>query len=62
MRGPHPHPHPPRPPHAQWDDDAILAAKADLMQQFRDPGRTMLGEVQLEDVKQAVAQSGGRPG
>ncbi|EFN53116.1 hypothetical protein CHLNCDRAFT_137467 [Chlorella variabilis] len=41
----------------QWDDDAILAAKADLMQQFRDPGRTMLGEVQLEDVKQAVAQS-----
>lgn len=43
----------------QWDNGAIQAARADLLCQLADPGRQMIGPEQLQDVAEAVEQSGG---
>ena len=43
----------------QWDDDAIKAAKDELLQELADPSRTMIGPEQLQDVAEAVKESGG---
>ena len=43
----------------QWDEGAIQAAKDELLQQLADPSRTMIGPQQLQDVAEAVQESGG---
>lgn len=43
----------------QWDSEAIRAARTDLLQQLADPGRRLIGPGQLQDVAEAVEQSGG---
>ena len=46
----------------QWDEGAILEAKADLMRQLADPHRRLIGEEQVADVRADVAASGASQG